>query len=135
VDNAHALHPNHPEKSDITNKTVLGGGIVIKSHANGSYVTEGVAEALIKTIFDNAGVTHQPFFNRSDVRSGSTLGRFALTRMGVLGADIGLAQLAMHSSYETAGSADADHLVNAMKVFYQSRLSSKKDGDYQLLAQ
>ena len=122
VDNAHALHPNHPEKSDVTNKTLLGGGIVIKSHANGSYVTDGIAAAVIKTIFDNAGVSHQEFFNRSDVRSGSTLGKIALTRMGVLGADIGLAQLAMHSATESFVLSDYTEMVNGLTAFFSSEI-------------
>ena len=128
VDNAHALHPNHPEKSDVTNKTVLGGGIVIKSHANGSYVTESIAESIIKTIFDNAGVAHQAFFNRSDVRSGSTLGRFALTRMGVLGADIGLAQLAMHSAMESFVLSDYTEMVNGLTAFFSTEIITENDG-------
>lgn len=128
VDNAHALHPNHPEKSDVTNKTLLGGGVVIKSHANGNYVTESVSEAIIKTIFDNAGVSNQTFFNRSDVRSGSTLGRFALTRMGLLGADIGLAQLAMHSAVESFVLSDYTEMVNGLTAFFSTEIITENDG-------
>ena len=128
VDNAHALHPNHPEKSDITNKTLLGGGVVVKSHANGSYVTESVADCIVKTIFDNAGVTHQAFFNRSDVRSGSTLGKIALTRMGILGADIGLAQLAMHSAMESFVLSDYTELVNGLTAFFSTEIVTENDG-------
>ena len=128
VDNAHAVHPNHPEKSDITNKTLLGGGVVVKSHANGSYVTESVADCIVKTIFDNAGVTHQAFFNRSDVRSGSTLGKIALTRMGILGADIGLAQLAMHSAMESFVLSDYTELVNGLTAFFSTEIVTENDG-------
>ena len=73
VDNGHATHPNHPEKTDVTNKPVLGGGVLIKAHAEGAYATDGLSSAVVKTLFDKAGVRHQAFFNRSDVRSGATL--------------------------------------------------------------
>ena len=118
VDNAHAVHPNHPEKSDITNRTRMGDGVVIKQHAGGSYLTDGLNAAIVTQIFDNAGVKHQTFFNRSDLRSGSTLGKFALTRTGVYGADIGMAQLAMHASCECFAAEDYTALSNGIYAFY-----------------
>jgi aspartyl aminopeptidase len=127
VDNAHALHPNHPEKSDVTNKTLLGGGIVIKSHANGAYATDGFSAAILKNIFDKAGVKHQTYFNRSDLRSGSTLGVCALTRLGMQGADIGLAQLAMHSACESFAQCDYAELTNGLTAFYSSNLLWEDD--------
>ena len=101
---------------------------MVKSHANGSYVTESVADCIVKTIFDNAGVTHQAFFNRSDVRSGSTLGKIALTRMGILGADIGLAQLAMHSAMESFVLSDYTELVNGLTAFFSTEIVTENDG-------
>jgi aspartyl aminopeptidase len=127
VDNAHAKHPNHPEKADPTNKTVLGGGIVIKSHANGAYATDGFSAAILKNIFDKAGVKHQTYFNRSDLRSGSTLGVCALTRLGMQGADIGLAQLAMHSACESFTQCDYAELTNGLTAFYSSHLLWEDD--------
>lgn len=120
VDNAHAVHPNHPEKSDTTNKTTLGGGVVIKNHAGGAYITDAISSAVVKTLFDKAGVKHQSFFNRSDMRSGSTLGASVLARFGVIGADIGLAQLAMHSACESFALADYTELVNGLTAYYSS---------------
>lgn len=120
VDNAHAQHPNHPEKSDPTNKTLLGGGIVIKYHAGGAYVTDSLSSATLKTVFDNAGVAHQSFFNHSNAKSGSTLGVSALTRVGMLGADIGLAQLAMHSACECFAISDYQSLTDGLTAFYSS---------------
>lgn len=128
VDNAHALHPNHPEKSDPTNRTLLGGGVVIKSHAGGAYVTDAVSSAVVKTVFEKAGVSHQSFFNRSDARSGSTLGVSALTRLGIAGADIGLAQLAMHSACECFASSDYAELLNGLTAFYSSDFIAENDG-------
>ena len=128
VDNAHALHPNHPEKSDPTNKTLLGGGVVIKSHAGGAYVTDAVSSAIVKTVLEKAGVSYQSFFNRSDARSGSTLGVAALTRLGISGADIGLAQLAMHSACECFAASDYIELVNGLTAFYSSDFIADSNG-------
>ena len=128
VDNAHAVHPNHPEKSDPSNKCVLGGGVVIKSHAGGAYITDALSSATLKTVLEKAGVKYQPFFNRSDVRSGRTLGASLVTKFGMAGADIGLAQLAMHSACECFHSADYPELLNALTAFYSSDFLAEEDG-------
>lgn len=128
VDNAHAVHPNHPEKSDPTNKTLLGGGVVIKSHAGGAYITDGVSNAVVTTILDKAGVKHQAFFNRSDVRSGTTLGVSALAKTSMAGADVGLAQLAMHSACECFCGSDYTELVNGLTAFYSSNILADENG-------
>ncbi len=128
VDNAHAVHPAHPEKSDITNKTKFGGGVVIKSHASGAYITDALSSAVVKTVLEKAGVKYQTFFNRSDMRSGGTLGNYATTRLGMRGADIGLAQLAMHSACECFAHADYTELVNGLTAFYSSDLLNEDDG-------
>ena len=128
VDNAHSAHPNHPEKSDTTNKTRMGGGIVIKYHANRAYTTDAMSSAIIKTVFDNAGVQHQPFFNRSDMRSGSTLGGASLRHVSIMGADIGMAQLAMHSACESCALADYETMVNGITAFYSATFRKTEDG-------
>lgn len=126
VDNAHAVHPNHPEKSDITNKTEMGKGIVIKSHAKQAYATGAVTSAILKNIFEKAGVPYQTFFNRSDMRSGATLGNIAMARFGIHGADIGLAQLAMHSACECVSKTDYLGLVSGLHAFFSSRIQQEK---------
>ena len=128
VDNAHAKHPNHPEKADPTNQTLLGGGIAVKAHASGAYATDGMSAAVIKGVFDKAGVKHQNYFNRSDMRSGSTLGVCSLSRLGMQGVDIGLAQLAMHSACECFAKSDYAELVNGLTAFYSSNLIFDEDG-------
>ncbi len=120
ADNAHGMHPNHPEKCDPTNKTVLGGGVVVKAHANKAYVTDGLSSALVKTVFDKAGIKHQSFFNRSDVRSGSTLGVALSARLGLAGVDIGVAQLAMHSACECFAKSDYQELVSGLTAFFST---------------
>lgn len=123
LDNAHSLHPNRPEKCDITNRAVMGGGIVIKNHANGAYTTDALSSAVVKKIFQNAGVKYQTFYNRSNMRSGSTLGAISLGQVSILSADLGLAQLAMHSAVETLAKADYYELEKGLKAFYQSEIS------------
>ncbi len=127
ADNAHAVHPNHPEKSDPTNKTALGGGVAIKSHANKAYTTDGLSAAILKTIFDRAEVKWQSFYNRSDAQSGSTLGRISLGQLGVLSADIGLAQLAMHSACESFAKSDFNELEKGLTAFYGADIVIKGD--------
>ncbi len=128
LDNAHAVHPNHPEKADLSNKAVLGGGLVIKNHANKAYVTNAMSSAVLKTVLNNAEVKYQSFFNRSDVRSGSTLGAAALRHTGMLGADAGLAQLAMHSSCECFAKADYTELVKGLNALYGATITLDDDG-------
>ena len=128
ADNAHAVHPNHPEFADPTNAPVLGGGIVLKHNANLSYCTDGVAAAVFRKVCAKAGVPVQSFYNRADLPGGSTLGRISLAHVSVPTVDIGLAQLAMHSSYETAATADALYLEQAMTAYYGSALEKREDG-------
>lgn len=119
ADNAHALHPNHPEKADAANRPVLNGGIVIKYHGSQRYATDAFSAAVMKDICNRAGVPYQAYANRSDIAGGSTLGNISTAQVSVNTVDIGLAQLAMHSSYETAGAEDVDHLIRALRTFYR----------------
>ena len=122
-DNAHAIHPNHPEYSDKNHTSKMNGGIVIKYNANQKYTTDGVSSALFKTICERAGVPYQLYCNRADMPGGSTLGSIATTKVSVKTVDIGLAQLAMHSSFETAGALDTEYMVRALREFYSSSIA------------
>ena len=128
LDNAHSLHPNHPEKCDPTNRAIMGGGIVVKAHANGAYTSDALTSAAIKALFASAGVKYQSFYNRSDMPSGSTLGCISLSQVGVPSVDLGLAQLAMHSAVETFAPADYEELKKGLAAFYQSKLSIEENG-------
>ena len=122
ADNAHAVHPNHPEYADMTNTPRMNGGVVIKFNANQRYTTDGVSCALFTAVCREAKAPVQVYANRSDLPGGSTLGSIATTKVSVPSVDIGLAQLAMHSCVETAGAADLDALVRAMTVYYGKTL-------------
>lgn len=119
ADNAHALHPNHPEKADLSNRPVLNGGIVIKYSGNQKYTSDAYTGSIMKKICKEAGVPYQVFYNHSDVLGGSTLGNISTAHVSVASVDIGLPQLAMHSAVETAGTEDIAHLVKALNVYYR----------------
>ncbi len=127
-DNAHAVHPNHPEKTDVANCTYMNEGIVVKSHAGQKYTSDAVSMALFRGICQKAGVPVQFFANRSDEAGGSTLGNIAMAHVSMNTVDLGLAQLAMHSSYETAGVKDVDYLIRACETFYATRFTAGEDG-------
>ncbi len=119
ADNAHAVHPNHPEKADPTNRPYLNGGIVIKFHGSQRYTTDAISAAVMKDICNRADVPYQTYHNRSDIAGGSTLGNISTAHVSVNTVDIGLPQLAMHSACETAGVKDTEYLIRAMKCFYE----------------
>lgn len=121
-DNAHAVHPNHADKSDSANRVYMNGGIVIKYNANQRYTTDAVSEAVVKYVCERANVPYQLYANRSDIPGGSTLGNLSNEKVSLNTADIGLAQLAMHSSYETAGAKDTTYMIDFIKEFYESNL-------------
>ena len=131
-DNAHAVHPNHPEYADKNHAVRMNGGVVIKYNASQRYATDAVSAALFQTVCEAAGVLFQRYANRPDMAGGSTLGSIANTQVSLNMADIGLAQLAMHSAFETAGAEDTAHMVQALKTFFGMTLRTGGDGTYQL---
>jgi len=125
ADNAHAIHPNHPEYADVANAPVMGGGIVLKYNANQRYTTDGITAALFRKVCQQADVPVQTYYNRADLPGGSTLGNISLSHVSVPSVDIGLPQLAMHSCYETAAVKDALFLEDAMAAYYSCTLECK----------
>ena len=119
-DNAHAVHPNHPEKTDDANAPRLNGGPVIKESANQKYTTDALSRAVFRELCERASVPVQTFANRSDSAGGSTLGNLSNTQVSVHAVDIGLPQLAMHSSYETAGADDTTLAIAALTKFFDT---------------
>ena len=130
ADNAHALHHNYSDKSDPTNKVYINDGIVIKYNANQKYTTDAVSASIFKSICDSVNVPYQTFTNRSDILGGSTLGNISNAHVSLNTIDIGLAQLAMHSTYETAGAKDVTYLIDAIKAFYNTSIEQVEDGQY-----
>jgi aspartyl aminopeptidase len=132
-DNAHAVHPNHPEYQDKNHAVFMNGGVVIKYNANQRYTTDAVSAGIFGLICEEAGVPVQRYANRADMMGGSTLGSIANTKVSVNTIDVGLAQLAMHSAYETAGARDTEHLTRALKAFFETELRFDGEGGYTLI--
>lgn len=133
ADNAHAIHPAHPEYADKGEFPVLGGGIVIKYNANQRYTSDAVSAGIFRRICESAGVPVQYYANRADMPGGSTLGNISNTQVSLNAVDIGLAQLAMHSPFETAGATDTASLVKALTAFFEHSLVAERDGVYRFL--
>ena len=119
-DNAHAAHPNHPEKADEGNRCFLNGGIVVKEAANQAYCTDAFSRAVFTGICADAGVPVQRFANKSNMAGGSTLGNLSNIQASMHAVDIGCPQIAMHSSYETAGVLDALYARRALEAFFET---------------
>ena len=132
ADNAHSIHPNHPELADPNNAPVMNRGVVVKFNANQRYTTDGMSAAVFRKVCLKAEVPVQTYCNRADMPGGSTLGNISLSHVSVPSVDVGLAQLAMHSCYETAGVRDAEYLADAMQAFYSSTLQSQQDGCWEI---
>ena len=122
ADNAHAVHPNHPEFSDPKDRPVINGGITVKYNAARKYTTDCVSESIFEEIMKKAGVPVQHFSNKANMPGGSTLGNISSSHVSLDTVDIGLAQLAMHSAYETAGCKDTVYLYKGAKAFYETEI-------------
>ena len=128
ADNAHAVHPNHPEYRDPNNSVYMNKGIVIKYNARQSYASDAISAAVIRLICEQVNVPVQVFANRADLRGGSTLGHISTTQVSIPTVDIGCAQLAMHSCFETAGAEDTEYMVRAMTKYFSTALKKDKQG-------
>ncbi len=128
ADNAHAQHPNHSELCDSTNAPLLNQGVVLKFNASQRYTTDGLSAALFRTVCRKADVPVQTYCNRADMPGGSTLGNISLAHVSIPTADIGLAQLAMHSVYESAGVQDVAYMQKTLQAFYSSSISCTENG-------
>ena len=121
-DNAHALHPNRPDCADEGARPMLNAGLAIKEAANQHYCTDAFSRAALVAVLENAQVPYQAFANRSDMAGGSTLGNLSNIQASMHAVDVGLPQLAMHSSFETTGVRDVTLAIQALTAFYNADL-------------
>lgn len=128
ADNAHGHHPNYNELYSKTNAPLINKGVVIKHNANQKYTTDSMSSAIFTTLCKNSDTPVQHFYNNSNVAGGSTLGNIASSHVSLRSVDIGLAQWAMHSSYETAGVQDIESIVNVLSYYYNHYIDTSKDG-------
>ena len=129
-DNAHATHPNQPQLCDSLNRVYMNEGIVIKTNANLAYTTDAVSHAVFTSILKENDVKFQVFANRSDVRGGSTLGHLASEKVSIDSIDIGLAQLAMHSSNEVCGVYDINLMVKGITAFLNKHITKDEKNNF-----
>jgi aspartyl aminopeptidase len=122
VDVAHALHPNHGEKNDLTNEPVLNGGFVIKEASAQSYATDSEAIAMVMQLAAHHRIPYQKYVNRSDIPGGGTLGAIASALLPMRTVDIGVPILAMHSARELMGEADFHSLYEIIRAWYHQQM-------------
>ena len=120
LDNAHATHPAHAEKSDLRH-VKMGEGLVIKHNIR--YTTDGYSSALLKNLLKKNKIKYQDFYCNSDMRSGSTLGLYISTRLNINSVDIGLCQLAMHSACEMMKRSDIEELITCSKLAFETNFN------------
>lgn len=118
ADLAHAVHPNLEEKHDPTNRPVLGKGPVLKTAASGSYSTDSYNAAIFEGLCNSAEVPYQKFFNRSDVRGGTTIGPITSSLLTIPVMDMGAPLLSMHSIRELAAVKDNVYTIKLFTQFY-----------------
>ena len=116
-DVAHGLHPNYPEKNDITNIPTLNNGLALKIACSQSYAGDAKAIAIVKGLCDEAKAKYQIYVNRSDIPGGSTVGSISSAMLPMRTMDIGLPLLAMHSAVETMGARAQEQLNHLMQHF------------------
>lgn len=120
ADLAHAVHPNSEEKHDPTNRPVLGNGPVLKTAASGSYSTDSYNAAIFEGLCSAANVPYQKFFNRSDVRGGTTIGPITSSLLTIPVMDMGAPLLSMHSIRELATVIDNVYSVKLFTEFFNA---------------
>lgn len=118
VDVAHAIHPNHPEKCDITNQIFLNEGVALKLSGTQRYATDCQAIAIVEQLCRKNKISYKKFANRSDIPGGSTLGSLASSLLPMKTVDMGVPVLAMHSACETMGIKDYENLCRLMELFF-----------------
>ena len=128
IDNGHANHPNYMEFADKTTKVNLGEGIVIKYNANQSYTSDSFSSSLVKKLCIDNNLKYQEYTNRSDLRGGSTLGNLSNSEISLTTVDIGLPQLAMHSSNELCSVSDLNDMVCLVEKFFSKKFDLVSDG-------
>jgi aspartyl aminopeptidase len=117
ADNAHAIHPNYPERHDPAHAPLVNRGPAVKLNVNQRYATSADTAVLFRQACDEAGVPHQVFVSRNNVPCGSTIGPLTATRLGIATVDVGVPQLSMHSARELCGAGDPPWLAAALTAY------------------
>jgi aspartyl aminopeptidase len=119
ADNAHAIHPNYPERHEPRHAPLINHGPAVKVNGNQRYATSARGIAHIRSIAQSNNIPIQTFASRNNVPCGSTIGPITATQLGIEAIDVGIPQLSMHSSREMCGANDPIHMVSLMSAFLQ----------------
>ncbi len=118
TDNAHAVHPNYPEKHEKNHSPIINKGIAIKHNANQRYATNSETAGYFKRLCIDNEIPLQEFVNRGDMSCGSTIGPITASKIGVRTLDLGVPTFGMHSIRELAGVHDIFNLGRGLKEFF-----------------
>ena len=124
-DNTHAIHPNHDEYADDTGAVYLDSGVAIIKESEST--TNSISSSIIKTICNKNKIKYQDSTAKNDITGGSTLSGISLRHVSVMSIDVGIPQLAMHSSVEVCSINDVYELYKMMKAFYETKISKKEN--------
>jgi len=116
-DNAHAVHPNYPERHDPKHAPLINRGVALKSNSNQRYASSASSAVAFLSACTAAKVDHQLFVSRNNMPCGSTIGPITATRLGIDTVDVGVPQLSMHSAREVCGVRDALDLPRIVSEF------------------
>ena len=130
ADNSHAVHPNHPNKSDVSNIGYINKGVLI-SRESGT-MTDGMSSSIFKEICNNANVNYQDYVSRNDMTCGGTLSGLCTRHVSTTSIDVGIPQLAMHSASEVVGSSDTYDIYRIFKKFYDTSII-KDNNEFKLI--
>jgi len=118
ADNAHAVHPNYPERHEPGHRPIVNRGPALKVNSNQRYATSPETAALFTRACAAARVPMQTFVSRNNMPCGSTIGPITATRLGIATVDVGVPQLSMHSARELCGAEDPLHLAAALRAYF-----------------
>jgi len=118
ADNAHAIHPNYPDRHEPAHRPAPNLGPVLKVNANQRYATSAESAVVFLQTCDRAGVPHQVFASKNSMPCGSTIGPITSTQLGIPTVDVGVAQLSMHSARELCGAKDPVMLAKVIAQYF-----------------
>ena len=118
LDVAHALHPNYPDKNDLTNHVCLGDGVALKLSSRQAYATDSSFVSIIQALCEKNQIPYKKFVNRSDLRGGSTLGSITSARLNIPCVDAGVPLLSMHSARELIACEDQTALCRLAAALF-----------------
>ncbi|MEO7399088.1 MAG: M18 family aminopeptidase [Ilumatobacteraceae bacterium] len=118
ADNAHAIHPNYPDRHEPGHPPIVNHGPAIKINSNQRYATSASTAVEFQQACARADVPWQTFVSRNNMPCGSTIGPITATALGIPTVDVGVPQLSMHSARELCGADDPAYLADALAVYF-----------------